>query len=409
MTVYKLTSGRKFNTPRITLPLSKSISNRLMLINALTEGAIESTYAECDDTNAMATALKSNSDNINIGAAGTAMRFLTAYFATREGRTVILDGSERMRQRPISPLVTALRTIGAEIEYTANEGFPPLKITGRKLRGGNVEIDASISSQFISALMMIAPAMQEPLKIRLSGELVSRPYVDMTAELMKKFGVNTTITDDSIYIPNAPYRRTEIIVEGDWSAASYWYEIVSLTGKYVEITNLSEDSIQGDSDINELFDIVGVVSFNDGNGLFTIMKSAVNTCHSLEIDMDDMPDAAQTLAVTLCLNDVRFRMTGLGTLPRKETNRLAALQQELKKIGFVIEIENNDTIEWNGDTIEPTFEPIETYKDHRMAMAFAPAVLKFKELKMVDIDVVSKSYPTFWKDLEKIGIKAEKI
>lgn len=409
MTKYRLTSTRCKDGVEITLPLSKSISNRLILINALTTGAIEPEYADCDDTNAMRAALSSNDDYINIGAAGTAMRFLTAYYAGQEGRTVTLDGSERMRQRPISQLVDALRCIGADIEYAGETGYPPLRIKGTKLSGGEVNINASISSQFISALMMIGPVLQKPLKINLIGELVSRPYIEMTSRLMTQCGADVTIDGNKILVARKDYSPVKTVVEGDWSAASYWYEIVAVTGKNITLKSLYKNSLQGDSKIAHIFAEIGVLTSYGANGEVTLSLCKAPQCDYYETDLCDMPDIAQTLAVTLCLLGIKFKIIGLGTLPRKETDRLSALITELKKLGFVLRSENGDTLIRDGATTSQKDVAIATYKDHRMAMAFAPAVFKFGSLMIDDINVVTKSYPHFWEDLKKCGVNIEEI
>lgn len=403
MTTHLLTSDTVTSPYSITLPLSKSISNRVLLINSLAEKPAKVEYAVCDDSNSMLAAINSSSDYINIGAAGTAMRFLTAFFATQTGRTVTLDGSERMRQRPIAPLVDALRCIGADIQYTENEGFPPLKIAGKTLHGGDVTINAGISSQFISALMMIAPAMEKNLTIHLAGEQTSRPYIEMTAEIMKKCGAEVIMNEKDIIIGTKKYVPENITIEADWSAASYWYEIAALTRKNVHISSLTHDSLQGDSGIKEIFEKLGVSTVFNADGSADLVPGEPKVSH-LEIDLGGMPDTAQTFAVTLCMQGISYKISGLGTLPRKETNRLAALVAELHKTGFVLKTENADTLIWDGTKTTPNGEPIKTYKDHRMAMSFAPAVFTLGQLKIEDITVVSKSYPNFWADTAKAGI-----
>lgn len=411
MSTYLLTAGVVPQKVEISLPLSKSISNRALLMNALSPCPADIEYAKCDDADSMLAALNSEDDYVNIGAAGTAMRFLTAYFATRQGYTVTLDGSERMRKRPISPLVNALRTLGADIEYAGEEGFPPLRITGKKLVGGNVEINAGISSQFISALMMIGPTMSRPLTIKLCGSQISRPYIEMTASLMRRFGIAVDVKEAEINIGCGEYSIHDFKIEPDWSAATYWYETVAMTGAEIRLNALEKQSLQGDSQTAKLFSRFGVetkfICDNEFSG--ATVSPVQRDERRAEIDLGSMPDTAQTFAVMLCLMGVPYTITGLSTLPNKETDRLSALRNELKKLGYIVTISGGDTLIWDGDTAEPTFEPIDTYKDHRMAMAFAPAVFKFKTLKINDIGVVSKSYPTFWDDLAKMGVTIKEV
>ncbi|MGN1173042.1 MAG: 3-phosphoshikimate 1-carboxyvinyltransferase [Muribaculaceae bacterium] len=411
MSTYLLTAGTVPQKVEISLPLSKSISNRALLMNALSPCPADIEYAKCDDADSMLAALNSEDDYVNIGAAGTAMRFLTAYFATRQGHAVTLDGSERMRKRPISPLVNALRTLGAEIEYAGEEGFPPLRITGKKLVGGNVEINAGISSQFISALMMIGPTMSRPLTIKLFGKQISRPYIEMTASLMRRFGIAVEVKEAEINIGCGEYSIHDFKIEPDWSAATYWYETVAMTGAEIRLNALEKQSLQGDSQTAKLFSRFGIdTKFKcDNEYSGATVSPAQCDVNRAEIDLGSMPDTAQTFAVMLCLMGVPYTITGLSTLPNKETDRLAALRNELKKLGYIVTISGGDTLIWDGDTAEPTFEPIDTYKDHRMAMAFAPAVFKFKTLKINDIGVVSKSYPTFWDDLAKMGVTITEV
>ena len=408
MTAHLLTYTDTNPDYSITLPLSKSISNRVLLINSLSEQPAKVDYAVCDDSNSMLAAINSTDEYINIGAAGTAMRFLTAFFATRTGRMVTLDGSERMRQRPIAPLVDALRSIGADIEYTQNEGFPPLKITGKILKGGDVTINAGISSQFISALMMIAPTMEKALTIHLAGVQTSRPYIEMTAEIMRKCGAEVILNEEDILISTKKYVPENITIEADWSAASYWYEIAALTRKNVHLSSLTQNSLQGDSGIKEIFEKLGVTTVFNADGTADLVSGEPQVSH-LEIDLGGMPDTAQTFAVTLCIQGISYKISGLGTLPRKETDRLAALVNELKKVGYVLKTENADTLIWDGTKTAPVDEPVKTYKDHRMAMCFAPAVFTVKSIKIEDIAVVSKSYPDFWKDVAKAGIMLAEI
>ncbi len=405
--VYCIFPPDEFNEISIELPLSKSISNRALVINSLTKGAFPfSEIAKCDDTDVMLSALTCDNNSINIGAAGTAMRFLTAYFASQEGRSITLDGSARMRQRPIKALVDALRACGAEIEYIENEGYPPLLIKGKKLSGGEITLPASISSQYISALLMIAPTMINGLKLTLEGEIISRPYILMTLSMMKTWGVNSEFYGNTISIEPGEYKPTKFDVEGDWSASSYWYEIATLSSEEISIGKLNINSIQGDSHIAEIFKHLGIISSYNDNSVK--LSPSPDFAPRLCLNMSEQPDLAQTIVVTCCLLGIPFHIKGLSTLKIKETDRLSALQCELKKLSFAINIENDSELSWDGERI-PVYEmpTIETYNDHRMAMAFAPASIFIPGLKINDIEVVSKSYPLYWEHLRQIGFKIE--
>lgn len=400
---YRIFPPEEMIEATIELPLSKSISNRALIINALTADTKPiAKVAHCDDTDVMVEALSSQSSDVNIGAAGTAMRFLTAYFSVQEGRAVTLDGSERMRQRPIKALVDALRDCGASIEYLGEEGFPPLKISGRKLQGGDVALPASISSQYISALLMIAPLMAQGLRLTLEGEIMSRPYILMTLEMMRRQGVESEFDDNIITIAPSEYRYADIDVEADWSAASYWYEIAALSTGMVSLKGLKSPSLQGDSKIAGYFEHLGIdTQFSDGE---VMLEPSPEQDARLELDMSEQPDLVQALAVTCCMLRIPFRFTGVETLRIKETDRLEALRVELDKLSFDLSIEGDNAIAWYGGQHPIIEQPcIDTYKDHRMAMAFAPVALYLPGVIINDVEVVSKSYPDYWEHLAQTG------
>ena len=400
---YRIFPPEEMIDATIALPLSKSISNRALIINALTRNALPlNAMAQCDDTDAMVAALAADGNEINVGAAGTAMRFLTAYFASKPGRIVTLDGSARMRQRPIGALVDALRKCGAKIEYIENEGFPPLRIEGQELEGGEVSLPASISSQYISALLMVAPLMKQGLTIDLEGEITSRPYIMMTLSMMRHWGVECDFEGNVIKVPRATYKAVAFDVEADWSAASYWYEISALSAGCIALRGLYEKSSQGDSCLMKYFEELGVDSqFEDGE--LSLMPSPEQRSH-IELDLSEHPDIAQTIAVTCCMLRIPFRLSGLATLKIKETDRLEALKTELAKLSFDLRVEQDSVLIWDGDQ-HPVFEMpcIDTYEDHRMAMAFAPAALYLPGLVVNNVEVVAKSYPQYWEHLSQAG------
>ena len=405
-----------FPQATVKLPLSKSISNRVLIINALTENAVPlSEVASCDDTDAIVRALSTpGADLVDVGAAGTAMRFLTAYFAALDdGRTRIIDGTERMRKRPIGNLVNALRQCGADIEYIGEEGFPPLRISGRRLQGGCVTLAADTSSQFVSALLMVAPYMTDGLCLTLEGDVVSRPYIDMTVALMKHWGVECGISGDSrtISVPAGNYKVTDFNVEADWSAASYWFEIEAVSYGCIALKGLHRKSLQGDSHVADIFRNFGVEPDWETEYPLLALTPSPDIAPRLEIDMGNVPDLAQTVAVTCCLASVPFRLTGLRTLKIKETDRLEALCTELRKLSFVVEPVNDCELVWDGLRIPqpPSEGPLafDTYADHRMAMAFAPVALYVPGIVIRNAEVVSKSYPEFWKHMAGAGFRIE--
>lgn len=375
----------------VELPASKSISNRMLILNALCGGELHN-VARCDDTDAMRRALATDTTasgavaTVNIGAAGTAMRFLTAYYATLEGSTVILDGTERMRHRPIALLVDALRRCGADIEYAGEEGFPPLRITGRKLSASHIEIAGNVSSQYISALLMVAPLMG-CRTVTLTGEIISLPYITMTLTLMRLMGVDCVMNGNNISIPaDAHYVPCDFTVENDWSAASYWLEMQSLLPQSrITLKGLHSESAQGDSAVAGIFSQMGVTA-------------------PIILDLKETPDLAQTIVVTACLLGRHFHITGLRTLRIKETDRIDALCTQLRRLGYIITAGDDFSLSWNGERCAPEPEPhISTFDDHRMAMAFAPAAVLFPGIVIDDVEVVSKSYPDFWRHLEAAG------
>ena len=391
----------------IYLPPSKSISNRMLIIRALAGSrAALLNLSDSDDTRVLEKALEENSLVKDVGHAGTSMRFLTAYLSTREG-DFQLTGSERMKQRPVGPLVDALKQLGARIEYLENQGYPPLEIKGGALEGGAIEIDAGISSQFISALMMIGPLLEGGLRITLRGEIVSATYIEMTLALMDHCGVRARFEGDQIYIPSGSYVLDEMVVESDWSAASYWFQAAALSpGSEILLPKLSRDSLQGDSILTGLFSPLGVQSHFSKLGLL-IHSSPVNLPEHFEYDFTGCPDLVQTCAVTLCALGIPFRFAGTRTLRVKETDRIAALGRELRKLGFVIQEDPaGEWMSWDGSRCESEQNPvIATYHDHRMAMAFAPLAMALGKMVIADPGVVSKSYPDFWSDLEKAGFE----
>ncbi|GHT53520.1 3-phosphoshikimate 1-carboxyvinyltransferase [Bacteroidia bacterium] len=417
--IYTIQSSSIINAS-IALPASKSISNRALILHALSHSNFPvENLSGSDDTQVMQKALESvflqgmpgqvrhDGQSINIGAAGTAMRFLTAYLSQCEG-TRILTGSERMKNRPVRILVEALRQIGAEINYAEKEGFPPLQITGRKLYGGEIVLDGSVSSQYLSALMMIAPAMENGLNISLKGNIVSRPYIEMTLHLMELFGVKTLWEDKTIRIAPQTYTARPFKVENDWSAASYWYEIMALAqgNPEVELLGLEENSLQGDSKSAELFENLGIKTDFLPSGRVRLTRLPTNKTRSglFQYNFVNEPDLAQTLVVTCCMLEIPFRFSGLQSLKIKETDRITALQTELKKLGYIVKNEPDGLMEWGGERCEPEPDPvISTYEDHRMAMAFSPVCLKTGKIRMNEPEVVSKSYPGYWEDLKKVG------
>ena len=407
---YTIQAPQRINAT-IQLPSSKSISNRVLIMNELAGRCCSlENLSDCDDTAVMQRALSHPSALTDIHAAGTAMRFLTAYYASTRHCTTI-TGSERMKHRPIGILVDALRNLGADITYTGNEGFPPLFIRGKALEGGEIHLSGSTSSQYISALMMLSPYMRKGLTIHITGDIISQTYILMTARLMQQFGAEVVIKDDrTLHIPSGQYQKPSFTIENDWSGASYWYETVALCQDEdcsIFLPGLYEDSLQGDSEIRNLFAPLGVSTQFNSQGV--VLHKSSDHCLSYERDLRNQPDLAQTIVVTCSLSGIPFHITGLQTLKIKETDRLSALTQELGKLGIHIEEENGNALKWDGNRHpHPEGTPvIDTYDDHRMAMAFAPCALRIPKIGINNPEVVSKSYPLFWKDLEQAGFQIQ--
>jgi 3-phosphoshikimate 1-carboxyvinyltransferase len=397
----------------ITLPSSKSISNRVLIINALSYSSFPvKNLSDCDDSLVMNQVLESNSNTFNIHHAGTAMRFLTAYLSKIVGEWH-LTGSERMQQRPISILVDALRKLGAQIEYTGQEGFPPLKITGTALKGGILELDGSISSQYISALLMIAPTVQGGLTLRLTNRVTSRSYIEMTLGIMKKFGIKYQWNGNEIRIEAQTYKPISYSVEADWSGASYWYAMAALSERCdLHLKGLRLKSLQGDSVQAEWFEkYFGINSRQEGESV-RVTKGKVSTLKKLSLNFIEYPDIAQTFVVLAIGKRLPFHFAGLKTLKIKETDRIAALQCECLKLGIRLTEPAEGELAWNGEfdqSIAQAEPVIGTYHDHRMAMSFAPVAMFNNSITIDDAMVVTKSYPSFYEDLRKVGFKAETV
>ena len=411
MKQYRLTAPERLNQT-IQLPASKSISNRALIIYALSGGrSLPQNLSDCDDTEVIIDALRYMPEEINIKAAGTAMRFMTAYLTVMRG-THIITGTERMQHRPIAILVDALRRLGAQIEYVGEEGFPPLKITGKKLVGGQLEIPGNVSSQYISALLMIGPMLKEGLTLQLTGDIISRPYIDLTLWMMGEFGAEAKWSSaDTITVAHKPYKGREYYIESDWSGASYWYEMMALTkdrDAELRLTGLMDGSMQGDSTTRYIFSLLGVKTIFEtqkkGMPQMVTLKKNGRGVSKLEYDFVNAPDLAQTFVVTCAALDIPFYFKGLATLKIKETDRIEALKREMAKLGYVIHDANDSELYWDGERCEPSLEQgIDTYEDHRMALAFAPFALKNDGLIINNPQVVSKSYPNYWNDLESCG------
>ena len=412
----KIRSGKQLRG-RIALPASKSISNRALILNALSgSSSLPDNLSDSDDTRVMLRALQDMPEYIDIGAAGTAMRFLAAYLSVMPGEHTI-SGTERMKHRPIGILVDALRQLGATITYEGEEGFPPLHIVGHEnLDGGHLTVPGNVSSQYVSALLMIAPTLKNGLHLTLQGNIASKPYLNMTISMMRDFGAKVDWKGDNVIevLPGS-YLKRPYHIESDWSAASYWYEMVALTqdaNAEVELVGLHRDSLQGDSRVWQLFGELGVQTryYVDGEGqeVIQLRKGGGITCH-FTCDFTHQPDLAQTFAVTCSMLDVPFHLYGLQSLRIKETDRIAALENELGKI--VRLEEQGDELLWEGvyeidDIGMLPYETFvfDTYDDHRMAMSLAPVCLRTGgEIQINNPEVVSKSYPSFWDDLGKVG------
>ena len=401
--IYRITPPEKLNTA-IQLPASKSISNRALILHALSGGHIIPTnLSDCDDTLVTIRALEGSNEIIDIMAAGTAMRFLTAYLSVTPG-TRVITGTARMKQRPIRILVDALRSLGAQIDYIGEEGYPPLRISGSKLQESRVIISGSVSSQYISALLMIGAVLPEGLTLCLTGDIVSRPYIRLTLQLMREYGAKADWEDGhTIRVEPGGYQDVPFMVESDWSAASYWYEMLALKGAgEIVLPGLFAQSYQGDSRGAELFAQLGVhTSFASDGVHLTCRRTAVER---LEADLVEIPDLAQTFVVTCCLMGIPFQFTGLQSLRIKETDRLSALVCELRKLGYVLQTAQDSILSWDGERCEAEPCPvIATYEDHRMAMAFAPVCIVNHEIRIAHPAVVSKSYPRYWDDLRQAG------
>ena len=402
MSTLRLTHPSQQLSGNCTITGSKSESNRLLILQALFPELELQNLSNSDDTQAMTRGLSSAEETIDIGHAGTTMRFLTSYFATTPGAKKILTGSKRMQERPIKILVDALRAIGTDIEYVKNEGYPPLRISGKKITVDSVELAANVSSQYITSLMLIAPSLPKGLTIRLVGEITSIPYINMTCSLLQKVGVQAKFEGQTIQVfPQDKIATKTVEVESDWSSASYHFSMAALADNaQISIKNYVSDSLQGDSVLVEIYTQMGVSSSFDGNTLH--LKNNGTVQPRITLDLVKAPDIAQTIAVTCFGLGISCDLTGLHTLKIKETDRLVALDTELSKLGADIRVTNESLhLAARKNPINEGVA-IDTYHDHRMAMAFAPLGIKVP-ISINDADVVSKSYPTFWDDLRSLG------
>ena len=400
----------------VKLPASKSISNRALIIYSLAGGSIlPQNLSDCDDTSVIVNALRNMPETIDIKAAGTAMRFMTAYLSVMPG-THVLTGTERMKHRPIGILVDALRRLGADISYVGEEGFPPLRITGQPLLGGELELPGNVSSQYISGLLMIGPVLKHGLTLKLQGDVISRPYIDLTLWMMREFGADAEWTGpDTIEVKAQPYKAREYFIENDWSGASYWYEMVALSQDKeaeVKLSGLMDGSKQGDSSVRYIFSLLGVKTVfetkEEGVPQTVTLKKSGRRVPRLEYDFVNSPDLAQTFVVACAMLGVKFHFTGLRTLKIKETDRIEALKTEMRKLGFVLHDKNDSELIWDGERCEPAEDAsIDTYEDHRMALAFAPVAFK-QPVAINNPQVVTKSYPDFWNHLSLAGFDIQK-
>ena len=392
----------------VKLPASKSICNRALILNALSYSPYDiQNLSDCDDTDVLVKALNSNERDFDIKAAGTAMRFLTAFLSKVVGEWTI-TGTERMKNRPIKILVDALNSLGAKVEYMEKEGYPPLRIFGSALQGGEISLAGGVSSQYISALLMIAPLMEKGLTLHLEGNIISKPYIHLTLQLMAQFGVEAEWNGQTIKVRPQEYQPIPFVVESDWSAASYWYAMMALSRHAeIELLGLFKNSLQGDAAGAKLFAQWGVGTTFTDRGV--LLKRNGNSVKKLIYNFVNEPDLAQTFVVVCTLLNVPFRFTGLQSLKIKETDRIEALKTELRKLGYLLKDSHDSILEWNGERCEPDADPvIATYEDHRMAMAFAPAALVRPEgIEIAHPEVVSKSYPRFWEDLKEAGFSIQ--
>ena len=420
MTTITITKPKQLRAT-IKLPASKSISNRALIIHALAGGDIlPENLSDCDDTEVTIQALNEMPFTIDIKAAGTAMRFMTAFLAATEHGEHVITGTERMKHRPIKVLVDALRLLGADISYENEEGFPPLRIKGQTLDGGTIEVAGNISSQYISALLMIGPILKKGLTLRLLGEIISRPYIDLTLWTMREYGAKAEwISADTIRVEASPYIQRPYIIESDWSAASYWYEMVALSNDpeaEIRLEGLMDGSKQGDSGVRYIFSLLGVKTVfgtrKPGTPTTVTLTKTGHRVPRLEYDFVNAPDLAQTIVCACCALGVPFHFTGLQTLKIKETDRIKALKTEMLKLGIMLEDRNDSELIWNGKIEkgkwkEGSVNPqspisIDTYEDHRMALAFAP-LSQISTISINNPQVVTKSYPHFWEDMQKAG------
>ena len=406
----------KLETRNLKLEItgSKSETNRLLLLQALYSNIQIENASNSDDSEVMIEALQqptttnNSSTTIDVHHAGTAMRFLTAFFAIQENKEVVITGSSRMKERPIEVLVDALQELGAEIYYKEKNGYPPLHIIGKKITKNKISIPANVSSQYISALLLVAPKLENGLEITLQGKITSLPYINMTLSLLKEIGVTTSFEKNIISVQPTTYnlQPTTLIVESDWSSASYWYSIIALSeiGTAITLSHFKKNSLQGDAVLPEIYNNFGVKTVFENNKI-TLQKVENHQLSTISFELNNSPDIAQTIAVTCFGLGITCDLFGLHTLKIKETNRLLALKIELEKLGAKVVI-TNDSLHIQSSKINTKNCVINTYQDHRMALAFAPLAIKFP-LIIQDAQVVSKSYPTFWNDLKTVGFKIQ--
>ncbi len=407
---YKVSKNNRRLRGELKVASSKSISNRLLIIQALSKTSFQLyNLSESEDTRVLQQALESGQSVVDIGHAGTAMRFLTAYFANSD-RDVVLTGSERMKQRPIGNLVKALQDLGADIKYLEREGYPPLYIHGKPLEGGKVKIDGSISSQFISALLMVAPTFSKGLELELENQVISSDYIQMTIKIMEQAGVKVEKNDRLLKVAPQLYRASDMYVEGDWSGVSYWYEAAALSDDAeLQVLTLQQNSVQGDARCADFFAHLGIETTYTDEGI--IIRKKGNLPKRFDYNFINNPDLVQTVAVTCVMLGLPFRFQGTQSLKIKETDRILALQNELKKFGAILSYSDDGTLEWDGSLKQISNEPIviSTYNDHRMAMAFAPVAIKGSPIWIDNPKVVVKSYPNFWNDIQILGYNIEEI